>query len=85
MELKFWYVVDGHHIFQRRQFLLKTSSWLVSALKFQPQFGQLGSAKNFIISNFCKKNLLFIVYILMNMASFDSFHSDKCGERYERS
>ena len=81
MDLNFWYVVDGHHIFQTRQFSLKTSLRLVSyaALKFQPQFGQLGSTKNFIISKFPQKErkLLLIVYIFINMGSFDSFHSDK--------
>ena len=43
MGLKFWYVVEGHHIFQIRQFLLKRNLDLVKYkdFRFQLQFEQL--------------------------------------------
>ena len=44
MGRKFWYVVNGYHILQTRQFSLKTSLWLVNydIFRCQPQFEQLG-------------------------------------------
>ena len=81
MELKFWYVVDGHHIFQARQFSLKTSLWLVSyevflilatirAVRVVPKT----SSYQFFQKN---QKLYLIFYIFVNIGSFDSFQFDK--------
>ena len=55
MGLKFWYVVDGHHIFQTKQFSLKISLWLVSyeVLDFSHNLGSLNQKLHHI--NFSKK------------------------------
>ena len=43
MGLKFWYIIDGYHIFQTRKFSFKTNLQLLNyeVFRFQQQFGPL--------------------------------------------
>ena len=78
-EAEIWYVVDGHDIFQIRQFSLKTSLRLTSyeVFRFSATIWAARVApKTSSYQFFPKKKSHLIVYIFTNMVRFDSFHFD---------